>query len=538
MPTDQSTDQSTDQRDMPADLRSDGDVNDTPLLTVSGLTRSFGETRALAAAELVVRPGEIHALAGENGSGKTTLIKVLSGVIRPDAGTVTWDGRPAAVHSPAAAQRLGISTVFQETLYAGEQSVVDNVFMGMDGLFRRARTRADEARRASEALTALGLPDLDVRRPLWSLSLAERQLVTIARAVVRPWRLLVLDEGTSALDASQRNQVFEYLRGERALGKSVLFTSHRMDEIDTLADVVSVLRLGATVLRTPKRDITSPQILAAMAGRDAAAARDVRSARPAADRELGAPAITASARASGPASPSMSITVHRGEIFGLAGLEGQGQTEFARSLVGLERPASGPAVVHLDDGRTREVRGFAQTRRLAIAYVPRDRKQEGLFFTRSTLDNFGVAMLAEVARFGHVSRRVLRRRFDEYVPVVRLLAHDPGNLVGTLSGGNQQKVLLARWLATEPRVLVLNDPMRGVDANTKEELYGLLRGLAAKGLAIVLLSTEVLELLALCDRIAVFHDGTVAAVLSASQTTDTDVVAAMFGHTLDVRSEE
>ncbi len=529
---------STDQRDIPAHLRSDDRVDDTPLLVVSDLARSFGETRALAGAELIIQPGEIHALAGENGSGKTTLIKVLSGVIRADSGTVTWAGQTVNVHSPAKAQRLGISTVFQETLYAEQQSVVDNVFMGMDGVFRRPRSRADEARLTSEALASLGLPGLDVHRPLWSLSLAERQVVTIVRAVVRPWRLLILDEGTSALDASQRDQIFDYLRGQRAAGRSVLFTSHRMDEIETLADVVSVLRLGATVLRRPKSEVTPPQILAAMAGRDAVTVLEARSTRPAAERTLGRPAISAPAAAAEPSEPPTTITVHQGEIFGLAGLEGQGQMEFARSLVGLGRSPAGPVVVHLDDGHTREIHGFAQTRRLGIAYVPRDRKQEGLFFTRSTLDNFAIALLPEVARFGHVSRRVLRRRFDDYVPVVRLLAHDPGNLVGTLSGGNQQKVLLARWLATKPRVIVLNDPMRGVDANTKEELYGLLRRLAADGLAIVLLSTEVLELLALCDRIAVFHDGTVERVLDASQTTDTDIVAAMFGHALDVRSEE
>ncbi len=501
------------------------------LLEVTGLYRSFGETRALDDAELVVQPGEIHALAGENGSGKTTLIKILSGVIRADRGTVLWEGRPIAPSSPAAAQRLGVSTVFQETLYAAEQNALDNIFMGMDHTFRRTHGRVEEQRIALEVLAALGAPGIDVHAPLWSLSLAERQLVTIARAVVRPWRLLILDEGTSALDASQRDQLFDYLRGERANGRSVLFTSHRMDEIESLADTVSVLRIGGTVFRSATSATTPQRILAEMAGRELSAAENpVRAQR---SGTLGAAAVTAPAPGmTGESGESVetTLTVHAGEIFGLAGLEGQGQAEFAKALAGLHRYAEGRVVVHQPDGRDREVRNYGAARRLGIAYVPLDRKAEGLFFSRSTLDNFGVALLRDLSRFGFVNGRALRRRYDEYVPVVRLKANRPGDLIGTLSGGNQQKVLLARWLATGPRILVLNDPMRGVDANTKEELYALLRQLADDGLAIVLLSTELLELIALCDRIAVFHGGAVEQVLEGAEATQTEIVAAMFGH--------
>jgi ABC-type sugar transport system ATPase subunit len=436
--------------------------------------------------------------------------------------------------SPVAAQRLGVSTVFQETLYAAEQSVVANIFMGMDHVFRRTHGPREEAARAREVMSLLGAPDIDVRSPLWSLSLAERQLVTIARSVVRPWRLLILDEGTSALDSHQRDKLFEYLWQARAEGRSVLFTSHRMDEVESLADAITVLRGGSTVLRETREGFTPHRILTAMAGREAAGAGG-RRAGGSVPRDA-RPAITAADVALTGAGASRTITVHEGEIFGLAGLEGQGQAEFASCLAGLRQPASGSVVVHLPDGGSSVLRSFAAARRLGIAFVPQDRKREGLFFTRSTMDNFGVGLLAGLSRFGFVAQRRLKELFGEYAETVRLQAHDPSLTIGALSGGNQQKVLLARWLATKPRVIVLSDPMRGVDANTKEELYAVLRRLADEGVAIVLLSTEILELLGLCDRIAVFHQGGVDCVLDAATSTDTDIVAAMFGHRLEAGS--
>ncbi|MDR3069847.1 MAG: sugar ABC transporter ATP-binding protein [Propionibacteriaceae bacterium] len=500
------------------------------LLAMSDMFKAFGETKALNGVDISIATGEIHALAGENGSGKTTLIKGAAGVVKPDSGRIVWKGGNISVANPIAAQKLGISTVFQETLFAAEQSVIDNVYMGMDGILLRKHGKTAELAGTKEILAKLGAEYIDVHAPLWALTLAERQLVTIARAVVRPWSLLILDEGTSALDSNQRDRLFDYLRASRNEGKSVLFTSHRMDEIEVLADTVTVLREGKTVLHDETKSLSPNIILAAMAGRDISTADDARPQREPKSAKLGKPALSAQRPSSDPSQTAETLTIHEGEIFGLAGLEGQGQNEFLKSLAGLVKGRAGQVVAHGEDGQDTEVKSFDQARKLKIAYVPQDRKQEGLFFSRSTLDNFSLGMLPDIVKLGFVSAKNLRKRFDEYVPVVKLLAHNPNNLIGTLSGGNQQKVLLARWLATEPKVLLLSDPMRGVDANTKAELHTLLRRLAEQGLAIVLLSTEVMELLALCDRIAVFHEGNVECVLDGTSATNTDIVAAMFGH--------
>lgn len=498
------------------------------LLEVAALARSFGQTRALVSADLVLDRGEIHALVGENGSGKTTLIKILSGVLRPDDGAHRWRGEAVQFGSPRRAQAAGIATVFQETLVAPEMSVRDNIFIGMDGVFQRGASDSAEYAQCARVLLALGLA-VTLDRPLWGLSLAERQLVTIARAAIRPWQLLVLDEATSALDANQRDRLFDYLRRERAQGKAVLFTSHRMDEVAALADSVSVLRLGTTVMSSAMRDTSPRRILAEMANKeeaDALAGRQVRSPRRRSDEGQ---LVEVSRLQLRPDAQPISLAIGRGEILGLAGLEGQGQVEFAESLCGMHGHRRGSIDIAGQSGPRSSIRRPHDARRHGIAYVPRDRKQEGLFFPLSILDNFSLAMLPDFTRAGFIRRRAVRRRFAQEADRLRLPSHRWRELIGVLSGGNQQKVLLGRWLATEPRLLVLNDPLRGVDANTKEELYGLFRQLADAGMSIVLVSTEVLELLTLCDRIAVFHGGTINRVLDGPAATDKQLIATMFG---------
>jgi ribose transport system ATP-binding protein len=499
------------------------------LLEITGVSRSFGDTQALKSASLMVRSGEIHSLAGENGSGKSTLMKILSGVIRPGSGDITWDGQPVRFTRPRAAQDAGIVMVFQETLVVPELSIRDNVFLGTDGLFRHERHRRQEQAGAAAALTQLGLGHYDIETPLWQLSLAEQQLVTIARAIVRPWQLLILDESTSALDLDQRDRLFGYLREERGQGKSVLFTSHRMDEVEELADSVTVLRLGSTVARLDRAGISSAEMLRLMAGRATAERVDevshAQQARPLSGPEV----LRVDAVALRKTSRPMSLAVRQGEILGLAGLEGQGQVEFANCVAAIARPLSGTVTVLGKDGAWRSPHGFTDANRRGIAFVPRDRRREGLFGALSIIDNFGFGIYPELNRLGVLRKAAIRQRFLEYAERMRLVYGSATAPVGTLSGGNQQKVLLGRWLATEPRILVLNDPMRGVDANTKQELYALLRSLADGGLALVLVSTDIPELLTLCDRVAVFHEGNLSALLPAAGTTHTDVMAAMFG---------
>jgi ABC-type sugar transport system ATPase subunit len=536
-------------------------VDGASRLDIADLSRSFGETKALRSATLRVAPGEIHSLAGENGSGKSTLIKILSGVLRPDSGTLTWEGDVKRhLASPASAQAMGISTVFQETLFAPEMTVRDNIFLGTDRLFRYGRRKGAELEVARQALSDLGLDTLDPDRPMWMLSLAERQLVTIARAIVRPWRLLVLDESTSALDSSQRDRLFDYLRLARSQGKSVLFTSHRMDEVLGLADRITVLRQGTTVTTMAVGEASRRGILGHMSGRAEGAGMasadtaDIVSAAPPrleadrleADRQAAgqpAAAVPSTGHTPGvrtpvlrageltlrPSSRPISLEVCAGEILGLAGLEGQGQVEFVECLSGLRKPVSGDLAAQADNGQFQPVRHYAGANRLGIRYVPRDRRHEGLFGPLSVFDNFAVTLWSDFNRFGLLRRQQARKRFADFAESSRLVSASPARAISTLSGGNQQKILLGRWIAMRPRVLVVNDPLRGVDANTKEELYGLFRRLAADGVAIIYLSTEITELLTLTDQIAVFHEGSVVAMLPSETSSDTDVVAAMFG---------
>ncbi|HVT70487.1 MAG TPA: sugar ABC transporter ATP-binding protein [Trebonia sp.] len=503
-------------------------------LVIEGLSRSFGETRALRSATLRLGAGEIHSLAGENGSGKSTLIKILSGVLRPDAGTLTWEGSVKQLGSPVSAQATGIATVFQETLIAPEMTVRDNVYLGTDRLFRYGHRKAEELAGARQALSDLGLDRLDLERPMWTLSLAERQLVTIARALIRPWQLLILDESTSALDSSQRDRLFDYLRLARSQGKTVLFTSHRMDEVLGLADRITVLRQGATVATMAVGEASRAGILRHMSGRadvvEAVTAGEAqppgRARRPDPPRP---PVLRAEELVLRTASRPVSLEVRPGEILGLAGLEGQGQAEFAECVCGLRRPESGQVLVLATSGESRAVRSYGAANRLGIRYVPRDRRYEGLFGPLSVFDNFAVTLWRDFNWLGLLRRQQVRKRFADFAERSRLVSASPGRPVSDLSGGNQQKILLGRWIAMRPRVLVVNDPLRGVDANTKEELYGLFRRLADDGVAIVYLSTEIVELLTLTDQIAVFHEGSLVAMLPTKTSSDTDVVSAMFG---------
>ena len=500
------------------------------LLEMRDVSRSFGETHALTKATLDVRRGQVHALAGENGSGKSTLMKILAGVLRPDSGTIRWKGAETRFGRPRDARVEGISMVFQETLVVPYQSVQDNVVIGLDGIFRHSMDRRTESERARTALDVLGLDHIPLHRLVAELSLAERQLVTVARAIVTPWDLLVLDESTSALDAGARDVLFDYIRAQCAQGRAVLFTSHRMDEVEEIATTTTVLRLGRTVAERPMADTAPEQLLRLMAGQ--ASGEDVvpRAQRAATSRSAAdEPVLRAVDLSLVDGRRPASLDVRPGEIVGVAGLEGQGQVEFAATLCGLRAPVAGHVEVRDDSGRWTQVRGFSSANRHGIAFVPRDRRNDGLFGPLSIVDNFGFGLYRSQQRLGFIRRGAIRRSFEDFASTVRLHYGAAGDAIGTLSGGNQQKVLLARWIATQPRVLVLNDPFRGVDQNTKRELYDLLRDLADQGMAIVLVSTDLLEILQLSGTTVVFHEQAVQLVAETRSLTEADIVDGMFG---------
>ncbi len=494
-----------------------------PIVSFRALRRNFGETIALADCSFDIVPGEIHALVGENGSGKSTLIKILGGILPQSGGELVWSGAVTRFHDPRAAQQAGIATVFQETLVLDQLSVRDNVALGLDRLFRRVHSTADETRVVLEALGIIGMTALDPEMPMAALSLAQRQGVTIARALLRPWRLLVLDESTSALDVNARDRLFEALRRFRGEGRSILFVSHRMDEILDIADRLTVLRSGRSVATLARAETTTEVLLELMSTHEeAVAAEHAAAIKP--NRAIGAPVITAKGVAVLPESAAFDLTVRAGEIVGIAGLEGHGQVAFIEAIAGLRRPAKG--VIETDRGA---ITSFANAARAGIAYLPRERKTEGIFAPLSVLDNLTISAIGRFSRLGLLAegrRHAEGMRLAAQSHVVTPSLSTP---IAALSGGNQQKVFLGRLLALTPRALVLNDPMRGVDLGAKQDIYKILEDFASKGGAVILLSTELAELCLLCDRVAVFHDHGLFAVIEREALNVQSLIAAMFG---------
>jgi ABC-type sugar transport system ATPase subunit len=500
-----------------------------PLLRVTSLAKAFGPTQALRDCSFELRAGEIHALVGENGSGKSTLVKILSGVHSPDAGSIELRGQAVShVRTPRAAHQLGIVTVFQEVLVAESCSVLDNIWLGTDRTWRTNVPTAEKRRRARDMLTTLLGRSLDLGTAVEELSLSDRQACGIARALLRDPEILILDEGTSALDVATRDRLFELVTALSRRGIGVIFITHRLDEIEQIGDRITVMRLGETVATLERGQWTPRELVRLMTGSDAFASAE-RAGIPAASERRGAPALSVRRLKLGPGGAPIDLEVQAGELIGVAGLEGHGCQEFLAALRG-ERVAEGEVVRHLP-GADVKVRSPTDAAQCGIAYVPRERRLDSLFSWMTVRENFALPTLEADTRMGFVSPRKSRRRFRPLKELLGIVLGSPEDQITTLSGGNQQKVIVARWLAAGPRVLLLNDPTRGIDIGAKADLYSLFGALASGGLAIVMLSTELDEHVELMDRVLVFREHALFREFNRSELSRDALVAAFFGDT-------
>jgi ABC-type sugar transport system ATPase subunit len=502
-------------------------AEDPVLLQVAGMAKAFGPTQALRDCTFELRSGEVHALVGENGSGKSTLVKILSGVHAPDSGTIVLGGETGPdLRTPRAAQSSGIVTVFQEVLVAEASSVLDNVWLGVDSPLRARVGKAEKRQRAAAALAELldRPPGLDT--PVEDLSLSDRQSIGIVRALLRRPRILILDEATSALDIETRDRLFAIVQRLSGEGVGVVLITHRMDEIDQIGDRITVMRSGRTVGTLARGEWSSSVLVQMMTGSDQMTEGARHDAASIAER-TGDVVLEARELQLAPGRRAFDMRLRAGELVGVAGLEGHGQTQFLEALWGMG--SAGGEIVRHGDGGEASVRSPAGAAQQDIAYVPRERRLESLFSWMSIRENFAMPTLAKDRRSGFLSTSASRKRLESYRDQLNIVLGDPDDAITTLSGGNQQKVVIARWLASNPRVLLLNDPTRGIDVNAKRDLYQLLTRLASEGLAVVMLSTELDEHIELMDRVLIFREHELFNELDRAALTRSAMLASFFG---------
>ncbi|VDS07868.1 Ribose import ATP-binding protein RbsA [Paracoccus haematequi] len=477
-------------------------------IDISDVRKTFGPTVALARCTLRAWAGEVHAIIGGNGSGKSTLAKVISGVLVPDQGQVSILGKSAT--SPYEARALGIANVFQEVLVADECSVYDNLFLGADGLLGSNGIREERFARASKLMSELLGFDLDLNVKVGELPLSVKQWITIARGMLTNPKVLILDESSAALDYESTERLFRKMREMKAQGCAIMIVTHRIAELTRIADRATVLRDGVTVGTLEKSEITEANILSLIAG---AAREREQKALEHATRSSDRPLLRLTDGQVWADGEAFDFTLFPGEVVGVTGLDGQGQADFVRALAGVQGLVSGQIAV-VRDGVSERVFDLQSARENKISYVSGDRKKEGIFPNLGIFENMVLPIYRDFRAGGwlnFINRTKLGPIFDWEAKKLAVKMGDPGNLITSLSGGNQQKVLIARAFAEKPAVLVLNDPARGIDIGAKYDLYRNLRDFAARGHGVVFLSSEIEEFVGLCSRVVVFRGGTVSA---------------------------
>ncbi|GAB3933701.1 sugar ABC transporter ATP-binding protein [Kribbella albertanoniae] len=488
-----------------------------PILQLTGIGKQFPGVTALDDVDLRVLPGEVHALMGENGAGKSTLIKVLTGVHPADSGTILLDGREVSFASPLEAQNAGISTVYQEVNLCPNLSVAENILLGREPRrFGRIQWKPMR-RRAAERLAALDL-DLDVTAPLSQYSLAIQQMVAIARALEVQARVLVLDEPTSSLDTGEVEQLFKVMRNLKDQGVAILFVSHFLDQVYEIADRMTILRNGRREGDYPTGELGQVELIAKMIGRDLAELERLEERPPA--RTTGTLLQADQLGRTGGIEP-FSLTIREGEVVGLAGLLGSGRTEVARLLFGADHATGGSVTI---DGTPVSLRTPQIAMTHKIAFCPEDRKADGLIPDLTVRENVVLALQARRGWTRPLPREQQAQLVDRYIKALKISPADPEQLVRNLSGGNQQKVLLARWLILEPRLLILDEPTRGIDVGAKAEIQRLVAELSDGGMAVLFISAELEEVLRLSHKVGVLRDRKLIAELPNDDTLTTEVL--------------
>jgi ribose transport system ATP-binding protein len=496
-----------------------------PILRMEGITKTFSGVTALDSVDLTLRRGEVHALVGENGAGKSTLIKIMTGAYRRDAGTMTLEGQPVNFRSPAEAQEAGVVAVYQEINLLAYRTVAENVFLNREprrwGLVDWKRMNAS----ASEVMQRLGL-DVDVTRPLGDLNIALRQMVAIARGVSLGAKVVVLDEPTSSLTEHEVALLYDLIRRLKETGVAVAYISHRFDELYSVCDTVTVLRDGRLVDSRPLEGLERIDLVCLMLGKQRGELREgttsfAHKAKAAPDAP---PLLRAEGLTRGRHLRDVTIETHRGEIVGLAGLLGSGRTETARAIFGVDPVDSGRVLL---DGRQLALGEPRDAIEAGLAFLAEDRKADGIIPELSVRENLTLAALPTLTRFGVVSSARQNEIVDRFMKRFGIKAASADQKIRELSGGNQQKVLLARWLCRNPKFLILDEPTRGIDIGAKGEIQALVNELADSGLSVLMISSELEEIVEGCSRVLVMRDGACVAELHGAAIDEDAIMHAM-----------
>jgi len=492
------------------------------VIELVGVSKQFGAVRALRAVDLALFPGEVHALVGENGAGKSTLVKILAGVHRPDTGVMRMGGEDIVFRTPLDAYHHGVAVIHQHPTLFPDLDVAENVYMGRQPRDRVGRVGWRKMYRDVDGLLRQLGVRINVRTPVRALSVADQQLIEIAKALSFDAKVLVMDEPTASLSSREVDRLFAIVRQLRAQGVAILFVSHRLEEIFAISDGITIFRDGAHVITAPASDLTTEETIRYMVG------RRLEALFPKEEAEIGKVVFEVRHLTKTGDFRDVSFALRKGEILGFFGLVGAGRTEIARAIFGTDHADSGEILIN---GRAAEIDSPSSALEQGIGYVPEDRHGQGLVLDFPISANVTLPILTRVSRFGIINRKMERQIARAYAEQLQVKASGLQAPASSLSGGNQQKVVLGKWLATEPKVLILDEPTRGIDIGTKAEVHRIISHLATQGMAIILISSELPEVLAMSDRLLVMHEGRLTGEFSREEANQEDVMFAATGQT-------